>query len=217
MYRATPKQFHNHVSKLLTGEIIKTLPAWYSAMKNVPPGQNLLRSPLQFREDNLQKHNLRLRSNVKSHSQKHLRTKIPRPQKIYYMLDGLRRDFYRDHPYELLRPQILMEHDDGSMNKDLLCDLKFPCRVTGEDVIRYQEYLIKKKGINKYEAYVEACNEFYKIRAREEVAERVAEEQALLFGARGGQSQTERALWLEHKNLQKSEPQVITQVLKIIS
>lgn len=128
---ASPTQLHNHVSRLFTGEIIKSLPAWYSAMKNIPPGQSLLRSPLQFREDNLQNHNLRLRRNTKSHSKKHLKTKIPRPQKIYYMLDALRKDFYRDHPYELLRPQILIEQDDGFMEKNL-SDLKFPCRVTGE-------------------------------------------------------------------------------------
>ena len=74
-----------------------------------------------------------------------------------------------------------------------------------------------KLNMKKHEAYVEACNKFYKIRAREEVAERVAEEQALLFGAKRSQSQTERVLWLEHKNLQKSEPQVITQILRIVS
>jgi len=81
MHRASPKQLHNHISRLLTGEIIKSLPAWYSAMKNFPPGQSLLRSPLQFREDDLQKHNLRLRRNIKSRSKKHLKTKIPKPQK----------------------------------------------------------------------------------------------------------------------------------------
>ncbi|CAB4396232.1 uncharacterized protein OCT59_000456 [Rhizophagus irregularis] len=213
---ASPTQLHNHVSRLFTGKIIKSLPVWYSAMKNIPPGQSLLRSPLQFREDNLQNHNLRLRRDTKSHSQKHLKTKVPRPQKIYYMLDALRKDFYRDHPYELLRPQILIEQDGGFVEK-ILGNLKFPCRVTGENVIKYQEYLIKKKGMSKNDAYIQACNEFYKIRAREEVAERVAEEQALLFGARGGQSQTERSLWLEHKNLQKSEPQIITQVLRLVS
>ncbi|PKK70574.1 hypothetical protein RhiirB3_369984 [Rhizophagus irregularis] len=194
---ASPTQLHNHVSRLFTGKIIKSLPVWYSAMKNIPPGQSLLR-------------------NTKSHSQKHLKTKVPRPQKIYYMLDALRKDFYRDHPYELLRPQILIEQDGGFVEK-ILGNLKFPCRVTGENVIKYQEYLIKKKGMSKNDAYIQACNEFYKIRAREEVAERVAEEQALLFGARGGQSQTERSLWLEHKNLQKSEPQIITQVLRLVS
>jgi hypothetical protein len=84
-------------------------------------------------------------------------------------------------------------------------------------VIKRQEYLMKKLKMKKHEAYVKACNEFYQIRAREEVAERVAEEQALLFGAKRSQSQTERALWLEHKNLQKSEPQVITQILRFIT
>jgi small subunit ribosomal protein S23 len=134
MHRASPTQLHNHVSQLLAGGIIKTLPMWYSAIKNFPPGQSLLRSPLQFREKDLSDHNLRLRRIKKSRSQKHLKTKIPRPQNIYYMSDSLRRDFYRDHPYELIRPQILIEQDDGFMNNEenLLGNLKFPCRVTGE-------------------------------------------------------------------------------------
>ncbi|CAG8613702.1 14465_t:CDS:2, partial [Funneliformis mosseae] len=157
--------------------------------------------------------------NKKATSPKHLKTKIPRPQIIRYIEDSLRREFYREHPYELLKPQILMEKNEGIVEDhgELLCNLKFPCRVTGEDVIRYQTYLMKDQKFGKHQAYVEACNEFYKIRAREEVAERVAEEQALLFGSKISQSQTERSLWLEHKNLQKSEPRVINQVLRIMS
>ncbi|CAI2169423.1 18743_t:CDS:2 [Funneliformis geosporum] len=216
MHRASPTQLHKHVSQLLTGGIIKTLPVWYSAMNKFPPGQSLLRSPLQFREKDLSRKKL---PNKKAPSPKHLKTKIPRPQKIRYMEDSLRREFYREHPYELLRPQIMMEKNDGIMegHGELLSKLKFPCRVTGEDVIRYQTHLMKVQKLGKHQAYVEACNEFYKIRAREEVAERVAEEQALLFGAKISRSQTERSLWLEHENLQMSEPQVINQVLRIMS
>src|ERR1043165_7006753 len=108
MQYASPTQLYNHVSRLLTGGIVKTLPAWYSAMEKFPPRQNLLRDPLQSRKSK-KRHWL---SNTKSHSQKHLKTKVPRPPTIHYMEDRLRREFYRDHPYELWRPQILMENND---------------------------------------------------------------------------------------------------------
>ncbi len=130
MQHASPTQLYNHVSRLLTGGIMKKLPAWYSAMEKFPPSQNLLRSPLQFR-----KKTKRHKFYTNTHSQKHLKTKIPRPRPIYYMEDRLRREFYRDHPYELLRPQILMENNDRIVEdySESLSTLKFPCRVTGEE------------------------------------------------------------------------------------
>jgi len=70
----------------------------------------------------------------RSHSSKHLRQKHARPQPIVYPEDRLRRIFYRDHPYELLRPQVLIEKDvprrkiwDSLTNKG-----EAPSDITGE-------------------------------------------------------------------------------------
>ncbi|CAG8539944.1 11532_t:CDS:2, partial [Racocetra fulgida] len=104
-------------------------------MKAVPPGSSVLRSPLQFRK---------------------------RPQKIVYEEDSLRRRFYRDHPYELLRPQSLIEKE-------------IPVREDWSTLLG---------------------------------AERVAEEQALAFGAKRPLSQTERVLILEQENIKKCPPKV---------
>ncbi|CAG8503218.1 24132_t:CDS:2 [Dentiscutata erythropus] len=193
MYRGSPTKLHNHVSRLLAGGIYKAPPIWYPVMKAVPPGSSVLRSPLQFQEPTLPQSRCEGRNRVKSFAFKHLRTKVARPQKIVYEEDSLRRRFYRDHPYELLRPQSLIEKEIPVREDwSTLLNTKNPTQINGESVIKYQLYLMSN-GMSKSEAYAEACNEFYAIRARQEVAERVAEEQALVFGAKRSLSQTEKA------------------------
>ncbi|CAG8791647.1 5568_t:CDS:2, partial [Gigaspora rosea] len=113
-----------------------------------------------------------------------------RPQRIVYEEDSLRRRFYRDHPYELLRPQSLIEKETPIREDwNTLLGTKHPTQINGES-----------------EAYTKACNEFYVIRARQEVVERVAEEQALAFGAKRPRSQTEKVLLLEQENIKKCPP-----------
>lgn len=87
--------------------------------------------------------------------------------------------------------------------------------IVHRSVIKYQLHLISE-GMSEREAYAKACNEFYDIRARQEVAERVAEEQALAFGAKRHLSQVEKALWLEQENVQKCPPRM-TQILRFSS
>ncbi|CAG8624738.1 3851_t:CDS:2 [Cetraspora pellucida] len=181
MYRGSPTKLHDHVSRLLAGGVYKIPPIWFPVMKTVPPGSSVLRSPLQFRK---------------------------RPQKIVYEEDSLRRRFYRDHPYELLRPQSLIEKEIPVREDwSTLLGNRHPTEISGESVIKYQLYLMST-GMSKNKAYAHACNEFYAIRARQEVAERVAEEQALAFGAKQPLSQTERVLLLEQENIEKCPPKV---------
>ncbi|CAG8536407.1 11515_t:CDS:2 [Diversispora eburnea] len=203
MYRGSPTKLHNHVSRLLKGGIYKTPPTWYPVMKLYPPGPSILRSPLQFVDPLLTDNNKR-----KDDTSKNLKTKIPRPPKIEFPEDRLRKRFYKDHPYELLKPQTLLENKFSNReNWESLLGNKHPSQVTGESVIKYQLHLISK-GMSEREAYAKACNEFYEIRARQEVAERVAEEQALAFGAKRNLSQVEKALWLEKENIKKCPPQI---------
>ncbi|CAG8789143.1 36276_t:CDS:2 [Gigaspora margarita] len=210
MYRGSPTKLHNHVSRLLAGGIYKVPPIWYPVMKAIPPGSSVLRSPLQFQEPTLSQSQSENRHRVKSYGFKHLRTKVARPQRIVYEEDSLRRRFYRDHPYELLRPQSLIEKETPVREDwNTLLGTKHPTQITGESVIKYQLYLMSN-GMSKSEAYTKACNEFYVIRARQEVVERVAEEQALAFGAKRPLSQTEKVLLLEQENIKKCPPKVVT-------
>ncbi|CAG8584075.1 11038_t:CDS:2 [Acaulospora colombiana] len=180
-------------------------------MKAYPPGPSILRSPLQFSESSLTEDGGHAEAeNCKRVEAKHLKTKIPKPRKIEFPEDRLRRRFYKDHPYELLRPQTLLEKESPVQEDWNSLDNKHPSLVNGESVIKYQLHLISE-GMEEHKAYEIACNEFYAIRAKQEVAERVAEEQALAFGAKRPLSQVEKALWLEHENIKKCPPQIVVQ------
>jgi len=46
-------------------------------------------------------------------------SKMFKPQQIVYEEDSIRQDFYKDHPWELARPRILLETDGKDGQK---CD-----------------------------------------------------------------------------------------------
>jgi small subunit ribosomal protein S23 len=74
-------------------------PAWFKVIGAIPPGEILTRSqPPQHREICLGK---KIRKPSKSF----------KPQQIVYEEDELRSQFYKDHPWELARPRILLEND----------------------------------------------------------------------------------------------------------
>ncbi|CAH1767024.1 15361_t:CDS:2 [Entrophospora sp. SA101] len=229
-----PTQFHKYAERLLKGGVYKSIPAWYPVMKAIPPGPSIIRSQLHFNEpsttisssneftatenrDSTTTNENNFIFKTSSYSQKHLRAKIPKPIKIRYEEDELRKRFYHDHPYELLIPRVLIENnnnDDISSEEEVYKSLfeaeKKHYKISGESVIKYQKFLMST-GKTKNEAYVEACNEFYKIRARQEVEERIAEEQAIVFGSKINKSEVEKTLKKEAKNLKNSN---IIQILR---
>jgi small subunit ribosomal protein S23 len=75
------------------------LPSWADTLRNIPPAETLTR-PLTPRTDDI----------------RHRKPKKPgrdlyRPQQIVYEEDGLRTRFFKDHPWELARPRIMLEQD----------------------------------------------------------------------------------------------------------
>lgn len=72
-------------------------PPWYNIMQSVPPSETLIRTlPIRHRTPN-----------PKAKKPKNLF----RPQRINYLEDALRTTFYKDHPWELARPRIILELD----------------------------------------------------------------------------------------------------------
>lgn len=129
-YRAPPTGLAKHVSQLLKGNLMKNPPVWLSVVQNIPPGPSVIRSqnPETVESQDTTQHRLR-------HSQKHLRTPPPRPRAIVYPEDRLRRQFFKDHPFELARPKVLVENDNGINRTDfskLLLDGMHPSHVDGE-------------------------------------------------------------------------------------
>ncbi|EIE88093.1 hypothetical protein RO3G_12804 [Rhizopus delemar RA 99-880] len=140
-YRPAPIKIAKHVSSLLKGRLMKQPPVWLPVVQSIPPGPSIIRS--QNEQVNVsgqselekalftqQQTKTRLR-----HSQKHLRTPPPRPRAIVYPEDKLRKQFYKDHPFELARPKVLVENELGVNRTDfskLMLDGMHPSQIDGE-------------------------------------------------------------------------------------
>lgn len=84
----------NH--ELLPGHKVPE-PPWFKVMATLPPSETLVRTiPTRHRAPN-----------PKQTKPKNLY----RPEKIGYLEDALRKTFFKDHPWELARPRIILELD----------------------------------------------------------------------------------------------------------
>lgn len=126
-YRPPPTGLAKHVNNLIKGNLLQKAPVWLPVLQTIPPGPSIIRAQ-QPQEVNLtaqtpeekQLFTSQQTSSSSSirHKQKHLRTKPPRPRPIVYPEDKLRRQFYKDHPFELSRPKVLVENDNGLNRTD---------------------------------------------------------------------------------------------------
>lgn len=162
-FKSPPAKVHSYVTKLLKANLIKNPPVWYPAASLAPPSPTFLRerdpsganlhAQLQFeKEAEIKNKKEALAAGQpapapststaqreltrSSRSQKHLRWKTERPQKIVYPEDKLRRRFYEDHPWELRRPRCLIETSgDGTRRNwtSLLQPGRSIAELTGEE------------------------------------------------------------------------------------
>lgn len=93
VYKAVTEEMNNRLlERMETPE-----PPWYRVMYSVPPSETLTRPlPPQHRQPN-----------PKNRKPKDLY----KPQRLSYPEDRLRKTFYRDHPWELARPRVIIESD----------------------------------------------------------------------------------------------------------
>ncbi|KAJ2841604.1 mitochondrial ribosomal small subunit component, partial [Coemansia erecta] len=138
--------------QLLKANLREQVPAWLRAMRKVPPTDSLVRDPSYFStkgklafegssKDSVDAENESGATRIKRalpkgcvsirHSKRHLRTRSTRPPKIEFPEDRLRRVFYKNHPFELSRPRIVME-PTGQTNQDWSQLTRGSSQVTGE-------------------------------------------------------------------------------------
>ena len=99
-YDFRPLHVHQTATQLLNTERITKTPPWYNVVGSITPAQTLVRTqplPHQHRKG-------RIRTKKSS--------KLFQPQTINYEEDALRKEFFKDHPWELARPRLVIE-DDG--------------------------------------------------------------------------------------------------------
>ncbi|KAF7721736.1 mitochondrial ribosomal small subunit component [Apophysomyces ossiformis] len=209
-YRPVPTALARNVSNLIKGNLIKEPPLWLPVLQAIPPGPSIIRS--QNPEVNISAQTaLEKEWTVKDtltparHKQKHLKTRAPRPRAIVYPEDRLRKQFYKDHPFELAKPKILVEDDSGLNRTDfsqLLLPGMDPNEIDGETVIKYQLHLMTNEKMSERKAYAKATSEFYEIRAQQEERERQAQQKMdQVLGTLRARKWTERGLYLEQRAL----------------
>ncbi|KND94647.1 37S ribosomal protein S25, mitochondrial [Tolypocladium ophioglossoides CBS 100239] len=165
-------------------------PPWFGVMSSVPPAESLVRTVTP-------RHRM---PNLKSTKPK----KLYRPQNIGYLEDALRTSFYKDHPWELARPRIILELDGKDYQH---CDWSKGLRqqgipLTGECVVQRQLWLMRNEKMSKRKAYDSARQEFYRLRQAEEVEKRVAVEEARHVGAYFGKSRLDVGMQLEDQEFE---------------
>ncbi|RGP78442.1 hypothetical protein FLONG3_3446 [Fusarium longipes] len=207
-----PARVFQTVTEELNHNILgkKTVPTppWYNIMRSVPPAETLVRNVTPLNRP-------RPRKALKPKN-------IFRPQQIEYPEDKLRRIFYKDHPWELARPRVILESDGKDYQ---FCDwskgLKQPnIPLTGErqalrpkhemiisanfmySVVQRQLWLMENEGRSTTDAYDQVRREFYRLRQEEEIEKRVAQEEAKYVGAYFGQTRIDVAHTLEDREFE---------------
>jgi hypothetical protein len=105
MVRRIALQVHKQVSRLMRADFIKQQPAWFQAVLDYPPLPLPPKAPSPRTAYDLQPQ----KPSSTSGKPTKLRTQTPRPLPIHYIEDDIRRQFFRDHPFEAFRPTTLVE------------------------------------------------------------------------------------------------------------
>ena len=104
-YNFAPARVHQATTDLLTCGRIQRPPPWYNVIGSVPPPEILVRTPP------VQQHSSPPSDQLSRKLQRRKPSKLFKPQRIDYPEDALRREFFKDHPWELARPRLVVESD----------------------------------------------------------------------------------------------------------
>lgn len=97
MVRRVASQVHKQASRLLKAGYLKREPAWFQAVLEHPPLPLPPRAPHSRSEFDLPR------------SLKKPAAIAEKPLTVAYLEDELRKQFFRDHPFEAFRPTTLVE------------------------------------------------------------------------------------------------------------
>ncbi|KAI8957916.1 mitochondrial ribosomal protein [Daldinia sp. FL1419] len=191
-----PGRVYQTVTTLMNHRIFPTVqvqqPIWYKVVESIPPSEILTRPfPPQHK-----KQNPRVRRP----------SRLFQPQEIVYEEDELRRTFYKDHPWELARPRMIIEMDGKDAQRyDWSKGLIQPdMTLCGESVVQRQLWMMYNvPDITKEQAYDTVRKEFYALRQEEEVERRIAKEEAQMVGAYFGKSYIQVGVELEDREFEE--------------
>ncbi|TGZ83325.1 mitochondrial ribosomal protein, partial [Ascodesmis nigricans] len=179
-------------TRMLESGYISQEPVWFRAVAEIPPTTTIVRTPPVLFQN-------------RSHKAKGGRKvrNLFKPQKIIYPEDELRQQFFKDHPWELARPRVLVENDGRDHDRYDWSNIQQRNKaLDGESVVQRQMWLMVNKGMSQTAAYDLARKEFYDLRMQEDIERRIASEEAQATGAYFGKTYIDVGVELEGKVLE---------------
>lgn len=228
MVRRFANQVHQQVSRLMRAEYITKEPVWYQAVLQYPPLPLPPRAPPARTEYD---HRTPVPSVIPGQPI-HMRRMKSKPLPIRYIEDDLRRQFFRDHPFEAFRPTTLVEgariEPPHSVNGEGWTRLRqrgrnpspeeyvlFCIRISTPlsslmnlppslelSAIRFAVNLYQHHDLNISEAYLRAVAQFRALRSEHHIATTYATLEAETFGAIFENMEIENAFEKERKALE---------------
>jgi len=183
MVRRLATQVHKQASRLLRADFIKREPAWFQAVLEHPPLPLPARAPPSRTSYDL----------PFTVEQSAADTK---PLPVAYLEDKVRKQFFRDHPFEAFRPRTLVENatiEPEHPTKDVnWIRLRQRGRnPKAEDAIDFALNLHRHHKKPLSEAYPTSVAQFRALRSEHEIATMFATLEAENYGAQFRPTQTE--------------------------
>ncbi|KAH8835786.1 mitochondrial ribosomal protein S25 [Flagelloscypha sp. PMI_526] len=205
MARRLPSQVHNRVSRLLQGghPALEAHPIWYQSVLKYPPLPLPSKAPVSRSQFDA----LPAIPSVAEGGSRPLRAKKVEPEPIYYLEDDIRRQFYRDHPYEAFRPKTLVEtekiEDPHPVQGKAWVRLRQRSRnPTVEDAIQFAVNLHHHHDVSVSSAYARAVSQFRALRAEQQCATLFGIMEAEEFGVVWGPTEIQLSFMKERRYLE---------------
>ncbi|KAM5469649.1 mitochondrial ribosomal small subunit component [Microsporum audouinii] len=211
------------ISQAAAGKI-RNKPCWIDIAEKIPPSSVLVRNlpqqhPLTRQRVKTLPGKTEPQTVIETRPGRRPKSKKPsrmfQPVRIEFEEDQLRREFYRDHPWELARPRVVLENDGKDhLRHDWSKLQQSRKRVDGESVVQRQLHLLNTvPDITKEEAYDIARREFYKLRLQEDVDRRIAQEEARATGAYFGLDMNTIGMELENQEYERWKAWAETEIV----
>jgi len=212
MTRRIASKVHQQASRLIETRLTRNRPPWFQAVMDHPPLPLPPRAPPQRHTYDLPPPKASSHHSPTAHHtpSKHLRTPKPRPLPVYYLEDEVRRQFFKDHPFQAFRPTTLVE-DGGIEDEHPVSGMEWTrLRQRGrnpkpEDVIRFTVHLhtVHKQPLST--AYRYAVLQYDALRSEQYVMTCFAVLEAEAHGAIFRPGEIERGFRMEEKALESWE------------
>lgn len=196
-------------------------PIWYRAMAaNMPTTVYQHKPHFEKLARIAQRESEKLNEFIKTRSKPvRVRTRhLYEPVHLKFMEDEIREIFYKQHPWELARPKLIVENSgDDHVTQDWSKMYQANKKLDGESVVQRTIYLLGEKKTHDQKALLEAYDkarfEFYKLRMAEDVQNVTAAEEADMFGACFSTSLVERNLFHEQKRIEDWKEKAVEMTL----